>query len=214
MDNRNRTVHPNVSLGRNVSIGEFVILGEPARGARSGEHELVIGDDGVIRSHSVLYAGSRIGKRFQTGHQVFLREDNEIGDDVSIGTKSMIEHHVKIGNGVRIHSQAFIPEYTVLEDGCWIGPGVVITNANYPAATRTKEFLEGVLVRRKAKVGANATLLPGIEIGENALVGAGAVVTRDVPAGAVIVGDPARVVRRVTELRFPDGELVYPEMEV
>jgi acetyltransferase-like isoleucine patch superfamily enzyme len=205
----NYKVYSNINLGQNSSIGDYCILGEPPRGAKDGELPLVIGGNCVIRSHTIIYAGNRIGESFQTGHQVFLRENNEIGDDVSIGTKSVIEHHVKIGNKVRIHTQAFIPEYTVLEDGCWIGPNVVITNAPFPCAERTKEFLAGVRVCRGAKIGANSTLLPGVVIGENALVGAGSVVTKDVSANMVFAGNPARALKSVSELRYPDGEQVY-----
>ena len=213
MGNDTVKTHPNVTLGPGACVGEFVVLGEPARGAEQGERPLVIGAGCTIRSHTVIYAGNTIGDRFQTGHQVLIREENRIGHDVSIGTKTTIEHHVEIGDGVRIHSQAFIPEYSILEDGCWVGPGVVLTNAQYPNASRTKEFFEGVTIRRNARVGANATLLPGVVVGENALVGAGVVVTKDVPAGMVMTGNPGRILKRVADLRFPDGELAYGEEE-
>jgi len=206
-------IYPGVSFGKNAVIGDFVIIGEPPRGKKPGELKVLIGDDSIIRSHSIIYAGNIIGHRFQTGHYVFLREENEIGDDVSIGTKSMIEHHVKIGHRVRIHSQAFIPEYTILEDECWIGPHVVFTNAAYPRSKRAKEFLEGAIVRRRAKIGANATILPGIEIGEGALVGAGAVVTKNVPAFAVVAGNPAQIIKYAQDLKYPDGDIVYPMEE-
>ncbi len=202
-------IHPNVSLGEGAAVGDFVVLGEPPRGAAPGERPLVIGPRCLIRSHSVIYAGNRIGADFQTGHHVFLREDNEIGDSVSIGTQSVVEHHVKIGCRVRIHTQAFIPEYSELQDDCWIGPNVVMTNAPYPKAERTKEFLRGVLVERGAKVGANATLLPGVVIGANALVGAGAVVTKNVPPDSIFAGNPARVIGSVFDLKYPDGMAVY-----
>jgi acetyltransferase-like isoleucine patch superfamily enzyme len=107
-----------------------------------------------------------------------------------------------MGNGVRIHSQAFVPEYSVLEDNCWIGPNVVITNAKYPRSPRVKETLKGAIIRQGAKIGANSTLLPGIEIGENALVGAGSVVTKNVPAGTVVVGNPAYVIKQISELPY------------
>ena len=128
-----------------------------------------------------------------TGHGVLIREDTVIGARVSIGSHSVLEHHVTVGDGVRIHSACFIPELTVLEDGAWIGPGVRITNARHPNRPDTKANLEGVTVARGAVVGAAAVLLPGIRVGENALVGAGAVVVRDVADGAVVVGNPARV---------------------
>ncbi|HEX6868623.1 MAG TPA: acyltransferase, partial [Candidatus Limnocylindrales bacterium] len=140
------------------------------------------------------------GDRFQTGHGVLVREANTIGSDVSIGTHSIVEHHVELGDGVRIHSNAFIPEYSVVEAGAWIGPSVTFTNARYPLGRNAKASLQGPIIRRGAKIGANATLLPGVVIGRDALVGAGSVVVSDVPDGAVVVGNPARVVRYVTEL--------------
>ena len=122
-------IHPNVTLGKNCHIEDFCIVGVPPRGCAPGELATIIGDNAVIRSHTVIYAGNRIGDNFQTGNKVNIREENQIGDDVSIGTLSVVEHHVEIEKGVRIHSQAFIPEYCVLEEGCWIGPQVVLTNA-------------------------------------------------------------------------------------
>jgi acetyltransferase-like isoleucine patch superfamily enzyme len=109
---------------------------------------------------------------------------------------------VEIADNVRIHTHVFIPEFSVLEEGCWIGPHVVFTNAKYPLSPGVKDRLAGPIIGRGAKIGANATLLPGVKIGEHALVGAGAVVVSDVPAGAVVVGNPARVIRQVAELPY------------
>jgi acetyltransferase-like isoleucine patch superfamily enzyme len=198
----NYKVYPNVHIGKNAVIGDYVIIGVPPRGKGDGELPTVIGDDALIRSHTVIYAGNTIGRNFQTGHHVLVREENSVGDNVSIGSSSVVEHHVKIGNGVRIHTQAFIPEESVLEDGCWIGPHVVVTNAAYPLSPNAKKELKGAFVKEKAKIGANATLLPGVTIGENALVGAGAVVTKDVPPGKVVVGNPAKIINDVSELPY------------
>jgi len=195
-------IYENVEIGKGAVIGDFVIIGHPSRGKRPGELKTIIGKNAVIRSHSVIYAGNIVGDNFQTGHGTMIREENRIGDNVSIGTGSVVEHHVRIGDGVRIHSQAFIPEETTLEAGCWIGPNVVITNARYPLSPGVKSSLRGATVRKNAKIGANATLLPGVVIGENALVGAGTVVTRDVPAGKVVVGNPAQVIRDISELPY------------
>lgn len=197
-------LHPGVRLGRDVVIEDFCIVGCPPRGFASGAMETVIGDGAVIRSHSVIYAGNVIGRGFSSGHHAFLRESNEIGDDVSIGTHSIIEHHVRIGVGVRIHSRAFIPEYSVLHDACWIGPGVVLTNAKYPASPDAKRNLRGVVVGSRARIGANATILPGLVVGEGSLVGAGAVVTRDVAPGQVVVGNPADELGLVRNLPYGD----------
>jgi acetyltransferase-like isoleucine patch superfamily enzyme len=193
-------IHPNVLLPADAVIGDFVVLGEPPRSAASGELALTFGAGCVIRSHSVIYAGNIIGAGFQTGHGVMVRENNEIGANVSIGTHSVVEHHVIIRDGVRIHTNVFVPEYTILEAECWLGPNVVITNALYPQSRGVKDRLKGAHVMARAKIGANVTLLPGVTIGEDALVGAGAVVTKDVPAGAIVVGNPARAIRRVDEI--------------
>jgi acetyltransferase-like isoleucine patch superfamily enzyme len=192
----------NVCLGHGTVIEDFCIVGTPPRRAKEGELATVIGKDAVIRSHTVIYAGNVIGDNFQTGNKVNIRESNRIGHNVSVGTLSVIEHHVEIADNVRIHTHAFIPEYSVLEEGCWIGPNVVFTNAKYPLAPGAKDRLVGPRIRRGAKIGAHVTILPGVVIGEYALVGAGSVVVRDVPAGAVVVGNPARVIRQVAELPY------------
>jgi acetyltransferase-like isoleucine patch superfamily enzyme len=191
-----------VELGERAQIGPFVIIGFPPRGRIEGDLPTTIGADAVIRSHTVIYAGNRIGARFETGHGTLVREENTIGDDVSIGSHAVVEHHVTIGSGVRIHSQAFVPEHCILEDGCWIGPNAVLTNARYPLSPGVKDRLEGVIVRRGAKVGANCTLLPGVEIGQDAVIGAGSVVVRDVAAGAVMAGNPARVIKDISQLPY------------
>jgi len=193
-------IHPNVKLGKNCIVEDFVIIGVPPRGSNAGELETVIGDNAVIRSHTVIYAGNRIGNNFQTGNKANVRELNVIGNDVSIGTLSVVEHHVKVGNNVRIHTQVFVPEFTVLEDDSWIGPNVVITNARYPKSRNAKRDLKGAHIRKSAIVGANATILPGVVVGENALIGAGSVVTRNVPARTVMIGNPARAVKGMEEI--------------
>lgn len=197
-------IHPGVALPPDARLGSFVIVGESAGAEAASVRPTVIGAQAHVRSHTVIYAGNRIGDRFQTGHGVLVREDNVIGHDVSIGSGTVVEHHVTIGNGVRIHSQAFIPEYSQLDDDCWIGPNVVITNAKYPRSPGVKANLQGVHVCRKAKVGANATLLPGVVIGEGALVGAGSVVTKDVAPGSVVAGNPAREISRIERLPYDE----------
>lgn len=189
-------VHPGVVLGERVVIEDFCIIGIPPVGSE-GMADTVIGDDAVIRAHTIIYAGNVIGDRFQTGNKANIRESNTIGNDVSIGTLSVIEHHVRIGDGARVHTQAFIPEYSVLEAGCWIGPHAVLTNARFPLAPGAKDSLAGPIVERRAIVGANATLLPGVRIGAGSLVGAGSVVTGDIPPGVVAAGVPARVIREI-----------------
>lgn len=195
--------YANVSIGAASNIGDYAILGLPPAGREEAELVTTIGDNALIRSHTVIYAGNEIGNSFQTGHNVMIREDNRIGNDVSIGTGTVIEHHVTIESGVRIHSQAFIPEYSILKEGCWIGPNVVLTNALHPLCPKVKECLKGPTIGRNSKIGANVTILPDITIGENTLVGSGSVVTKDVPDGMVVAGNPAKVIKRVDELTCP-----------
>lgn len=200
---KNYKIFPNVKIGKNPHIGDFVIIGHPPREKKEAEIETFIGNNAIIRSHTIIYAGNKIGSNFNTGHSVMIREENEIGDNVSVGTSSVVEHHTKIGNNVRIHSQAFIPEFSVLEDNCWIGPNVVLTNVYHPLCPKATECLKGPTIKSGAKVGANSTLLPDIVIGRNALVGAGSVVVDDVPDNKVVIGNPARVIKDISELKCP-----------
>lgn len=189
----------NVIMAPDCSVGKFCFLGK-AVSEEGTPKQLRIGRGAVIRSHTVIYEGNVIGDALQTGHFVLIREDNEIGDDVSIGSGSNIEHHVKIGDSVRIHSRVFVPEFSVLQDGCWLGPNVVITNARYPRSRNVKENLRGAIIESGARIGANATLLPGITVGSGALVGAGSVVTKDVPPRMVVCGNPARVIKSIDDI--------------
>lgn len=196
-----KKTYKNVIIGKNTKIGDFVIIGHPLN-INKPNPKTIIGPNSLIRSHTVIYAGNIIGKNFQTGHFAFIRENNKIGNNVSIGTKTVIEHDVMIGNNVRIHSQAFIPEFSVLKDNCWIGPNVVFTNSAFPMSKKSKENLKGPVIEKFAKIGANSTILPNVKIGENALIGAGSVVTKDIPKNKVAFGNPAEVVKDISELKY------------
>jgi acetyltransferase-like isoleucine patch superfamily enzyme len=205
----NARIMKNVQLGKNIIVEDFVILGAIPRGRKEGELKTIIGDNAVLRSHTIIYAGNVIGENFQTGNHASIREDNIIGNNVSIGTKSVVEFKTRIGDNVRIHSQSFIPEYCELQDGCWIGPNVVLTNAKYPNSSRSKEFLQGVVIEKNARIGANVTILAGVRVGRNALVGAGSVIVKDVPPGKVVAGNPAKILKDVSDLNYPTGERAY-----
>ncbi len=196
-------IYPNVIIEEGAEVGEFCIIGLPPKGKAAGELETRIGKNAVIRSHTVIYAGNVIGDNFNSGHSALIREDNQIGNDVSIGSHTVIEHHLEIQDGVRIHSQAFVPEFTVLEKGCWVGPNVVFTNALHPLCKHVKECLKGATVKSGAKIGANATILPDVTIGEMALVGAGSVVVKNVPDKVVVAGSPAKIIKNVADLDCP-----------
>lgn len=195
-------IHAGVKLGKNVVVEDYCIIGVPPRGAKDGELETIIGDDSVIRSHTVIYAGNKIGNKFQTGNKANIRELNEIGNNVSIGTLSVVEHHVIIEDNARIHTQVFIPEYSVLKKDSWVGPNVVFTNAPYPKSKNVKDELVGPTLHENAIVGANSTLLPGVQIGKDAMVGAGSVVTKDVAPGDVVAGNPAKFIKKKSELPY------------
>lgn len=176
-------------VGSGTSIGAFVILG------LNGDQEVegtVLGPNGVVRSHTVIYRGTQIGAEVAVGHGVLIRENCTIGDGVTVGSHSVVEHSVTIGDHVRLHSNCFVPEESILEDGAWLGPGVIVTNARYPNRPDTKSNLEGVCIGRGATVGAGAILMPGVHIGEGALIGAGTVVLDNVEPGSRVVGNPGR----------------------
>jgi len=200
-----KKVYKNVKVGKCSTIHDFVSIGIPARGMMEGESRTAIGRNAVIRSHSVIYAGNIIGEEFQTGHGVMIRENNRIGKGVSVGSHTVIERDSDIGNNVRMHSNVFIPEYTTIEEDAWIGPNVVMTNTVHPLCDRAKECMKGPIIKRGAIIGANSTILPRITVGVNSVVGAGSVVTKDVPDGCVVAGNPARIIKRVGDLRCSSG---------
>lgn len=185
-------------------LGTYVTLGEPPRNAQPGEQRLIIGTHAIVRSYTILYAGSHYGDYLQTGHHVMVREDNEIGHHVSLGTSSVLEYGNRIGDRCRIHSGCFLEQVTLKND-VFIGPNVVFTDDPHPICPRYKECKGGVYIGAFSRIGANSTILPGVKIGKNCLIGAGSVVTTDVPDNSVFVGNPARFVKKISELSCEPG---------
>lgn len=184
----------NVVIGKKSRIDKTAIIGyETARQIKN--RKLVIGKAARIRSGSVVYKGSRIGDNLETGHNVVIREENIIGNHLSVWSNSVIDYGCKIGNNVKIHNNVYIAQFTTIEDDVFLAPGVMIANDICPPCGKC---LKGPIIKRGAKIGINATLLPHITIGEYALIGAGAVVTEDVPPGAVAYGNPA-VIRKTID---------------
>jgi acetyltransferase-like isoleucine patch superfamily enzyme len=192
-------VHANVELGDGAFVDETATIGLPPSGVGDGELRTVIGPGAVIRSHTVIYAGTTIGARFNTGHGALVRESNTIGDDVSVGTNASLEFGNRVGDRVRIHTGCFL-ESCVIGDDVFLGPHVVFTDDPHPACPRYRDCVGGATVRDQVSIGANATILPGIVIGEGTLVGAGSVVTSSIPDGVVAAGNPAKVLKDVAEL--------------
>lgn len=190
----------NVHLGKNIQIQPGVVIGLPPYGKKNGEFETIIGDNAIIRSNTIIYAGVKIGNDFQTGHNVVIRENNEIGDGFNIWNNSVLSPHNKIGNRVKIHCNCFV-ESSLLEDGVFLAPGVVITDDLHPVCPKWKECVGGVTVGKNVSIGGNVTLLPGVIIGHNSLVGAGSVVTKNVPSDSVVVGNPAKVIKKMEHLK-------------
>lgn len=181
------------SIGQNATIFEPVTLGFPSRD-NLGKDEFTgtsIGKNAILRSGTIIYCDVVAGDDFQTGHNVIIREKTRIGSRVAIGTSTVVEGNCKIGNNVSIQSMVYIPTDTTIEDDVFIGPNAVFTNDRYPP-TRIGG-LKGPYIKKGAAIGANSTLLPGVCIGEGALVAAAAVVTRDVPDYMLAVGSPARI---------------------
>ncbi|MEM7274407.1 MAG: N-acetyltransferase [Actinomycetota bacterium] len=189
-------------------VDDGSLIGYPAERGRPGP--LLLGPGARIRSNTILYSGSVIGDRFTTGHNVIVREECEIGDDVSVWSNSIIDYGCRIGAGVKIHSNCYIAQFTEIEDGAFLAPGVSIANDLYPGSERSAEVMRGPVIRAGAQIGVGATLLPYVEIGEGAIVGSGAVVTKDIPAGMVAVGNPAVCTKPVADLR-PIDERLKPQ---
>lgn len=182
---------PKVESGASMVCDENAIIGYvPSRGASD---RLVIGSGARIRGGTVVYAGSEIGEHLETGHNVTIREEVKIGDDVSIWTNSVIDYGCRIGDRVKIHSNCYVAQFSVIEDGAFLAPGVVLANDLYPGYAASADVMAGPHIEANAQIGINATVLPYVTIGAGAIIGAGSVVTKDVPAGAVAYGNPAVV---------------------
>jgi acetyltransferase-like isoleucine patch superfamily enzyme len=208
-------IYPNVVIGDNTFIGPYSIIGEPVGSFYSDalceieNHDFkktVIGPNSVIRSHSIIYEDVKIGEKFQSGHRITIREKTSIGINCSIGTLSDIQDHVLIGDYVRVHSNVFMGQLSKIEDFVWIYPSVVLTNDPRPPLGK----LQGVLLKKYAQVFASSTILPGIIIGENALVGAHSVVTKNVDDEMLVVGNPAKVQCSIRDIKDKNGNQVYP----
>jgi acetyltransferase-like isoleucine patch superfamily enzyme len=207
-------VSEDVQLGPNHSIDPGVLLGYvPAR--RIGDHALVIGPGARVRSGTVIHVGTTIGARLETGHNVVIREDSVIGDDFDIWSNSIVDYGCKIGCRVKVHCNVYVAQFTVLEDDVFLAPGVMVANDLHPGCPFSKECMRGPTIKRGAQIGVNATLLPFITIGEHAVIGAGSVVTKDVPPQTVVCGNPARVVKDIRDLGcfkgYTDGPYIGEE---
>jgi len=176
-----------VKLGRNTVVSDDATVGHSYT---TDESPTVMGDDGTVRAGTRIYCDVVIGDRFTTGHGALVREQTTIGNNVLVGTQTIIDGYSDIGSNVSIQSSVYIPSYTTIGDNVFIGPHAVLTNDPHPI--RQEIDLEGPTIEDGVSIGANATLLPGINIQENSFVAAGSVVTTDVPPDTLAMGEPAR----------------------
>jgi acetyltransferase-like isoleucine patch superfamily enzyme len=205
-------VYPGTVLGEGCKILDGAVVGkQPSLSPRSTASRaelppLQLGAGTIVSTGAIVFAGTRIGERVIVGDQACVRERCEIGDDVVIGRGSLVENDTVIGADTKIQAMAYITAYSTLEENVFVAPCVQTTNDNFMGRTeRRHELRKGPTIRRGARVGGGAVLCPGVEIGEEAFVGAGAVVVKDVPPRVVVVGNPARVLREV-----PPEELLSP----
>ena len=191
-----------VLLGKSPTIESNVSLGVISSRLKNPT-PLVIGDRGLIRSGSILYAGTQIGNDLQTGHYSIIREENKIGRHFCLWNHSVVDYGCTIGKNVKIHANCYVAQHTVIEDDVFLAPGVIIANDFHPGSPFSKECMRGPLIKRGAQIGCNATLLPFVTIGAYSLIGAGSVVTQDIPPYSVAVGNPAKVIKKINEVSCP-----------
>jgi acetyltransferase-like isoleucine patch superfamily enzyme len=186
-------------VGPGLEKDHDVVIGYPAD--RVDDPGTSVGRDARLRSGTVLYAGTSIGHRLQTGHHVIVREECVIGDDVAIWSNTVVDYGCRIGDRVKIHSICYVAQFTEIEDDAFLAPGVTVANDLYPGQAESGAVMSGPWIGAGAQIGVNVTLLPYVRIGAGCLVGAGSVVTRDLPAGTVAFGNPATVRGEVGDLR-------------
>ncbi len=213
----NVVIHDGTIIGDNVRIDDNTVIGKlPMKAKMSAitkEKELPpaeIGSGVLIGALVVIYRGAKIGKNVLIADLASVREDVEIGDYTIIGRGVTVENKVKIGKKVKIETEAYITALSEIGDYCFIAPEVTFTNDNFMGRTKERfKYHKGVTLKKGARVGANSTFLPGITVGEDAVVAAGSVVTKDVPPRKIVLGAPARVWRDVPEEQLLENQDYY-----
>jgi acetyltransferase-like isoleucine patch superfamily enzyme len=198
-------IFPGTIIGADCEIQAGAIVGKPPKLGRSSTassaplEPLVIGDGAVVCAQAIVFAGTRLGEGVIVGDQAFVRERVTIGPGSVVGRGSTVENDTTIGARVKIQTQVYITAYMTIEDDVFVGPGVTTTNDDTMSRHAPGEALRGPTLRRACRIGGGAVLVPGVEVGEEAFVAAGAVVTKDVPPRAFMMGVPARQVREVRD---------------
>jgi len=197
-------VHDGVRIGDGVLIQDHVVLGKAPSlaptSAAAGETGTLVLEAGVrVCAGAIVFAGAHIGARTIVGDQAYVRERSAIGPDTVIGRGSAVDNDVTIGARVRIQTMVYLTAFTVIEDDVFVGPCAMTTNDDTMMRHDSSYELRGATLRRACRVGGGAVLVPGVEVGEEAFIAAGSVVTNDVPPRGFVMGVPGRVVREVAD---------------
>lgn len=192
--------------GDNCKIAEDSIVGLKYN---ESCNPVKIGNNATIRSHCIIYADVCIGDHFKTGHGVLIREETITGSYIVIGSRAVLDGQIIIGSYVKIETGVYIPTHTHIGSHVFIGPNATFTNDKYPQRQREHYKPEGPILEDSVTIGANATLLPGVRIGKGSFIGAGAVVTDDVPPWHMAIGSPAKITPLPKKLREENRALVW-----
>lgn len=235
---KNVIIKDNVSIGDNVEVGDNVIIKEDVKigdnckildsvilgklpavasmsattGASAGLPPLTLGTFVTVGAGCILYGGATIGDRVFFGDLATLRENVSVGEGAIIGRGVTVENKVTIGKKTKIESNAYITAFSTIGDYCFVAPGVTFTNDNFVGRTEErKKHFAGPTLKKGARIGAGSVILPGIIVGEDALVAAGSVVTKDVPARMIVLGSPAKVWKEVPKEQLIEEQIFYKD---
>ena len=207
-------IYQNVSLGKDCNIEAFASIGLAPRGYKDGELETILGDRVEVKTHATICSGNRIGNDVSLGHGLYMRHGSQIGDHVIIGSHSNLEWDIIIQKDVTIGSYAGIAEYSMIDEGCWLGPQVSLPSVLHPLCPKAKECGRGAHLYPAVTVGAGATIYPDLQIGTGALIEPGSVVVTDVPPFAVMQGNPAKQIGDIFSLDLDIVERVAQYIDI
>jgi len=200
----------NVYLKEGLEKHKTSIIGHFSLRKDLKQRVLYIGKNARLMSNAIIYEGSKIGDNLVMGHNAIIREENIIGNEFNLWSNSIIDYGCRIGRGVKIHCNVYVAQYTQIEDNVFIGPGAIIINDIHPGCKFSKECMRGPLIKSNVNIGANVVINPFVVIGKNSLIGSGSVVTNDIPDNCVAYGSPAKVRKKISDLKCTQGITDFP----